>query len=71
IVRRALSESGFQNASHAADTVAHRAISYEANNLVFANLYGWFAASAVTMAVIMVIIPGRKKDCFFSRDQQS
>ena len=71
IVSRSLAESGFQNASHAAETLAHRAISYEANNLVFANLYGWFAASAVTMAAIMAFIPGRKKDCSFSRGQRS
>ena len=60
ITRTALAGTGFSNPSRGAETLMHKAIIYEANNLMFANLYGWFATAALGMAACVVLIPARR-----------
>ena len=60
ITSTALARTGFSNSAKGAETLMHKAIIYEANNLVFADLYGWFATAALGMAACVVLIPARR-----------
>lgn len=60
ITAKALAATGFPSPAKGAESLLHKAVVYEANNLVFAELYACFASAALAMAACVALIPARR-----------
>ncbi|MFN5289736.1 MAG: hypothetical protein ACK5E4_06555 [Planctomycetia bacterium] len=54
ILKNELSKTGFSSPSHGSSSLMFKAMNYEADNLVFAHIYGTFFWSAILLAFICI-----------------
>jgi len=72
IVAADLKASGFHAPLAGARSISQKSAVYEANNLVFADIYGTFTWAAIGLAVLVAgITPARRMGWCFSRGPQS
>jgi hypothetical protein len=55
ILKNHLHTQGFGNAEAGARSLLHGSVVYEANNLVFASIYGGFLAAALVFAALVTV----------------